>query len=62
MRNGEQTCRQRVFAKQYPIAVNMFGVGQKLIAQLVDRFLHRIERIALAGQNAELDQLVKLFR
>ena len=44
------------------VKVNMFGAGEFLGSDLLDRLLHWIEGIAVACQQAELEQLVEKFR
>ena len=40
----------------------MFRAGEIEIAKLLQSSVHRVERIALARENAEFDQLMKILR
>ena len=44
-----------------PIMVQMLGFRQIAVAQLFNRFFHRIERVNLAGENAEFGQFMEGF-
>ena len=59
MRHRAQLRAQRVGLHQAPVAMQVFGLGQELRAELVERLFHRIERIDHAGQDGHLDQRVK---
>ena len=41
--------------------MQMFGVGQASVAQIVEGLFHRVKGVALAGEDAELDNLVELL-
>ena len=51
--------RQRVLPHQRPARVQVLGVLDQPVARLVQRALHRVERIALARQDRVLEQAVE---
>ena len=59
MRQRQQLVRERILADENPVGVQVLGIGEPALAEQVECLLHRIERIALAGEHAEFDQLVK---
>ena len=56
---ARQPWRQWVFAEQFQVTVQVFGVDKAALAQLLEGKIHRVERLALAGQDAEFHQFVK---
>ena len=42
--------------------MQMFGLCQLSISQIVKGLFHRIKRIALTGKNSELDNFMNFFR
>ena len=62
MRQREQCIGQRVLPDEHPARVEMLRAGQPARAEIVKGLLHRIEGIALAGEDAELDQFVNALR
>ena len=61
VRHGAQLRRQTVLLAQRPVAVQVLGIGQKMLAQAVKRLLHRIKGIGHAGQDRVFHQRVKGF-
>ena len=59
MRHGAQLGAQAVGMFQGPVAVQVLGVLQKVLAQAVKGFLHRVKRLSHTGQNGVLHQGVK---
>ena len=58
MRHGEQFRRKFILARQRPIRMQVFRVGQVFAGKAVECELHRIVRIDFAGQHRILEQLV----
>ncbi len=58
VRHREKLGRQGVSSFQRPVSVQVFGMRETSIAEVVERFLHRVERVTLTRHDAELDDLV----
>ena len=58
--HGEQIGAKPVGVHELPVRpCEMLGLGQLLAAEVVERLLHRVERVWRAGENAELDQVME---
>ncbi|OPZ95356.1 MAG: hypothetical protein BWY71_02262 [Planctomycetes bacterium ADurb.Bin412] len=62
MREGQQFRRKGVFLHQVPVFMEMFGLGQLQNTQLAQGLFHGIKGVFFAGQNAKLNQSVKILR
>ena len=62
VRQGQQLRRERIFVNQVPVVVQMFGLGQRTLAQLLDGFFHRIEGIGWLARMLNSTSFVKLLR
>ena len=60
VRNGQELGRQGIFAEELPVLVKVLGPRERAQAEFADGLLHRVERRALARQDRELHELVKL--
>ena len=60
--HGQQAGRERVLAHQRPARMQVLRVLDEPVARLVERALHRIERVALARQDRVLEEAVQLLR
>ena len=59
--HGQQIRAQAILASEFPLRMQEASVGQQLLAQIVKRQVHRIERMALAGEDSRLEQLQELL-
>ena len=62
MRQGQQLADSGYSRISVQSSCRCSVCAEERLAQFLDGLLHRIERIALAGQDAELDQFVKRLR
>ena len=63
LRHGEQIRAQAVRVHEGPLRpVRVLGSGEMLPTEIVERLLHRIERVLRAREHTELDQVVKRLR
>ncbi len=53
---------QRILAHELPVGVQVLGAAQPAFAQLLERSLHRVERVPAAREDAVLDGLVHRLR
>jgi hypothetical protein len=58
-RERQELFGERVLVDERPVAVNVLGFREVPVAELADRFFHRIEWIDLAREDPELDELVE---
>lgn len=61
MRHRQKAGRQRVSSLQRPVSVQVFGLCETGIAEIVKCLLHRVKRVTVACQDAELHYFVELL-
>ena len=54
--------RKGVFVHQRPVLVKVLGAGEEAVPEMAQRFLHGVERVALARQDPVFQQGVKCLR
>ena len=59
--HGQDVAREGVLKLRLAPRVHMLGAGQPLAAEMLDGFLHWVERIARCGQHGKFNQPVKIF-
>ena len=58
---GEQLPRQRVLLDERPVVVDVLGRCQVRVAHSLEGTVDRVQGVALAGEDAELDERVELL-
>ena len=61
LRHRAQRRAERIGLHQPPVAVQVLGIGQEAVTEIVKGLLHRIERVDLACQNRHLHQGMEGF-
>ena len=60
-RDREQLRRQRIFVDERPVEMNVLGAAEEPRRGRLDRLVHRVERIALACEHREFEELVEML-